>query len=71
MDESEERCGAEGPRGLRCELAEGHNENHRVNADEPALPCDVCAAKAGEHCAEPRRCRDERKAKRFAEGGGS
>lgn len=57
-------CNARGPRGVTCALPAGHQGPRHTSGevDEPAEPCDVCVAKAGEHCADPGACRDARSA---------
>lgn len=60
----DELCGHNGPRGLRCGLSLGHDGRHRVIADEPSEPCEVCDAPAGEHCEDPRACQDVREGRK-------
>jgi len=59
---SNKLCGARGPRGLVCiEPVDGHGPRHSSGpVDEPAEDCDVCEAKAGQHCADPRSCETKR-----------
>jgi hypothetical protein len=53
-------CGVPGPRGLTCVRPHRHRGDHRVEVEGPPLACDVCSARAGEDCADPKACRAAR-----------
>lgn len=56
-------CNSMGPRGLRCQLPDGHDGRHEADKDGPEQPCEVCGAIAGDDCKDPKRCQFIREGK--------